>query len=239
MGDLAGKVAVVTGASRGIGRQVAVLLAQEGASVVLAARTEQDLALTADEIQSKGGDAFPVRTDITDENQVENLIERAISRYGRINFLCNSAGFGVFGSITESKTEDWDRMMDANLKGMYLCSKYGLVPMLERGKGHIVNVISIAARVPFKFASGYCASKFGALGFTKVLSEEVRDKGIRVTAVCPGATDTPFWDSIEEKPSREDMTPPERVAETVLFVLYQSEGITTDEIWMTPPLGIL
>jgi 3-oxoacyl-[acyl-carrier protein] reductase len=233
------RVAIVTGASKGIGKATAIKLAEAGASVVLAARGKAELQTAADEIIASGGDALVVPTDVTDESQAEKLILTAIQKYGKIDILVNNAGSGTFASVLESKISDWDQIIAVNLRAVYLCSKFALKFMLERGSGHIVNVISIAAKVAFKNASAYCTAKAGALHFTKVLAEEVRDKNIRVTAICPGSVDTPFWQQIDPKPDLALMLKPEHVAESILYVVNQPQGMVTDEITITPPLGIL
>lgn len=239
MQNLHGKVAIVTGASKGIGKATALKLAEAGANIVLAARGKADLQRAADEIKAFGGDSLIVPADVTDESQAENLILATIQKYGKIDILVNNAGSGTFASVLESKISDWDQIIAVNLRSVYLCSKFALKFMLERESGHIVNVISIAAKVAFKNASAYCTAKAGALHFTKVLAEEVRDKNIRVTAICPGSVDTPFWQQIDPKPDLALMLKPEHVAESILYVINQPQGMVTDEITITPPLGIL
>lgn len=241
MQNLHGKVAIVTGASKGIGKATALKLAGAGANIVLSARGKAALQSVADEIraQSYGGDTLVLPADVTDESQAENLILATIQKYGKIDILVNNAGSATFASVLESKISDWDQIIAVNLRSVYLCSKFALKFMLERGSGHIINVISIAAKVAFKNASAYCTAKAGALHFTKVLSEEVRDKNIRVTAICPGSVDTPFWHQIDPKPDLALMLKPEHVAEAILYVVSQPQGMVTDEITITPPMGIL
>jgi 3-oxoacyl-[acyl-carrier protein] reductase len=151
----------------------------------------------------------------------------------------NNAGTGAFETVVDSDPEVWTQVIASNLKSTYLCSKYVLPSMLARQSGQIINVLSIAAKVTFKASSAYCAAKAGALAFTKVLAEEVRSENIRVTAVSPGSVDTPFWANIEGHPDLNLMLKPEHVADTILFVATQPTGMVTDEIIVTPPLGIL
>ena len=233
------KVAIITGASRGIGRATALVFAQAGAKVVLASRTQHDLETAANLIRSDDGEALVVPTDVTQADAVEALVNRTLAVYDQIDILVNNAGIGVFEMVADSDPEVWTQVVASNLKSTYLCSKYVLPPMLARQSGQIINVLSIAAKVAFKASSAYCAAKAGALAFTKVLAEEVRGENIRVTAVSPGSVDTPFWDKIEGHPDQNLMLKPEHVAEAILFVATQPTGVVTDEIVVTPPLGIL
>ena len=233
------KITIITGASRGIGRATALAFGQAGAKVVLASRTQHDLETAANLIRADGGEALVVPTDVTQADAVETLVNRTLEAYGQIDILVNNAGIGVFETVADSDPEAWTQVVASNLKSTYLCSKYVLPSMLARQSGQIINVLSIAAKVAFKASSAYCAAKAGALAFTKVLAEEVRSENIRVTAVSPGSVDTPFWTEIEGHPDLNLMLKPEHVAETILFVATQPAGIVTDEIVVTPPLGIL
>jgi len=233
------KVAIITGASRGIGRATALAFARAGAKVVLAARTPSDLETVVNDIRANGGEVLAVPTDVTQANQVANLIHQTLEIYRQIDILVNNAGIGYFGMVVDFEEADWDSVIGSNLKSVYLCSKCVLKPMLERQSGQIINVLSIAAKVPFKASSAYCAAKAGALALTKVLSEEVRGQNIRVTAVSPGSIHTSFWDGIEGHPDFDLMLKPEHVAETILFVAKQPLGMVIEEITVTPPLGIL
>ena len=233
------KVAIITGASRGIGRATALVFARAGVKVVLASRTQHDLETAASLIRTDGGEALVVPTDVTRTEAVETLVNRTLDAYNQIDILVNNAGIGVFEMVADSDPEAWTQVVASNLKSTYLCSKYVLPSMLARQSGQIINVLSIAAKVAFKASSAYCAAKAGALAFTKVLAEEVRSENIRVTAVSPGSVDTPFWAKIEGHPDLNLMLKPEHVAETILFVATQPAGMVTDEIVVTPPLGIL
>lgn len=233
------KVAIITGASRGIGRETALAFARSGVKVVLAARTQHDLETVANLVDTEGDRALVVPTDVTQTEAVETLVNRTLATYGRIDILVNNAGIGIFEMVVDSDPEMWNQVVTSNLRSTYLCSKYVLPAMLERQSGHIINVLSVAAKVTFKASSAYCAAKAGALAFTRVLAEEVRGENIRVTAVSPGSVDTRFWDRIEEHPALNLMLKPEHVAETILLVAMQPAGMVTDEIVVTPPLGIL
>ncbi len=237
--NLHGQVAIVTGAGSGIGRATALALAQSGIRVVLAARTQQNLEVVAHDITTGGGTAVVVPTDVGEEAQVERLVARAQERFGRLDILVTGAGGASFGPLIESRTEDWDAMIAINLRGTYLCCKHALKLMLAQGRGHILNVLSIASQTALPGSAAYTASKFGALGLTKVMAAEVRAQGIKVTAVIPGAVDTPLWDKSGGDLDRRKMLSPADVAAAMLSVIAQPPSIYTDEIVLMPPLGIL
>ncbi len=236
---LARQVALVTGASGGIGRAIALAFAREGADMALAARTEETLKIVAREVEGQGRRALPLPTDVSDETQVQRLVDRAQGAFGRIDLLVTAAGVGAFAPIESSLLSDWEWMMTVNLRGTYLCCRAVLPVMRAQGGGSIINVLSLAAKRPIPQCSGYCASKFGALGFTLVLAEEARLDGIRVGALCPGATDTPFWDTVPNAPNRRAMLTPEEVAEAALFMATRSARTAVEEIVMGPATGLL
>jgi 3-oxoacyl-[acyl-carrier protein] reductase len=237
--NLHGQVAIVTGAGSGIGRATALALAQAGVSVVLAARTRQNLEVVARDVTATGGTVLVVPTDVGQETQVERLVTCTQERFGRLDILVTSAGGASFGPLIESRTEDWDFQMTVNLRGTYLCCKYALKVMLAQGRGHILNVLSIASQIALPGSAAYTASKFGALGLTKVMAAEVRAQGVKVTAVIPGAVDTPLWDKSGGDLDRRKMLSPSDVAAALLSVIAQPPSIYTDEIVLMPPLGIL
>jgi len=237
--SLRDQVAVITGAGSGIGRAVALSLARAGAKVALAARTKQNLDAVASEVTKSGGTAVVIPTDVGDESQVEALVAKTTSAFGHIDILVTSAGGAVFGPLIESRTEDWDAMININLRGTYLTCKYAVREMIPRGRGHILNVLSIASTHILPGSTGYTASKFGALGLTKVIAAEVRSLGIKVTAVIPGAVDTPLWDNSGSTLDRGKMLSSTDIANAMLGVITQPPGIHTDEIVLMPPLGVL
>ena len=237
--SLQDQVAIITGAGSGIGRAVALSLARAGAKVVLAARTKQNLDAAANEITKNGGTALVIPTDVGNEQQVEALVAKTKTAFGHIDILVTSAGGAVFGPLLESRTEDWDTMININLRGPYLCCKHVIREMIPRGRGHILNVLSIASTHILPGSTGYTASKFGALGLTKVIAAEVRSSGIKVTAVIPGAVDTPLWDNSGSTLDRGKMLSSNDVANAMLSIISQPPGIYTDEIVLMPPLGVL
>ena len=243
IGRLDGKVVVVTGASKGIGKATASAFAAAGAKVVLAARTRETLEQVADGLSvgavSNPDSILAVPTDVTDADAVQRLIERTLDVYQRVDILVNNAGIGHFGPVVDFAPDDWDTVLNSNLKAIYLCAKYALPSMLAQGGGQIINVLSIAAKVAFEASAAYCAAKAGALALTKVLASEVRQQNVRVTAVLPGSVHTPFWDDVPQHPDFDQMLKPEHVADTIISICQQPPGMVTEEIVVMPPLGIL
>lgn len=243
IGRLDGKVVVVTGASKGIGKATASAFAAVGAKVVLAARTRETLEQVARELSVEGvsnlDSILAVPTDVTDADAVQRLIERTLDVYQHVDILVNNAGIGHFGPVVDFAPGDWDTVLNSNLKAIYLCAKYALPSMLAQGGGQIINVLSIAAKVAFEASAAYCAAKAGALALTKVLASEVRQQDVRVTAVLPGSVHTPFWDDVPQHPDFDQMLKPEHVADTIISICQQPPGMVTEEIVVMPPLGIL
>ena len=237
--DLDGQVAIITGAGSGIGQATAEALAQAGVRVALAARTQTALDAVADTIRTAGGTALVVPTDVSDEAQIEQLVTRTHVEWGRLDILITSAGRASFGPLVESNTADWDSMMNTNLRATYLCAKHVLKIMLPQGSGHILNVLSMASHTALPGSAAYTASKFGALGLTKVMAAEVRSQGVKVTAVMPGSVNTPLWDKSGGDLDQNKMLSAPDVASAMLDVIAQPPGIYTDEIRLMPPLGIL
>ncbi|MEM7171022.1 MAG: SDR family oxidoreductase [Pseudomonadota bacterium] len=199
MVDLTGQVAIVTGASRGIGAATARELAQCGAAVVLAARDQEALAALAKDIQEKGGQALAMACDVSRYDGVQKLVDTAVETYGRLDILVNNAGvIEPIARLAQSDPADWDRAIDINLKGVY----YGLraaIPVMEKqGRGVVVNVSSGAASSALEGWSHYCASKAGALSLTRCAHKEVFDKGIRVVGLSPGTVATDMQVAIKQ-----------------------------------------
>ena len=237
--SIEGKVAIVTGASKGIGKAIAEVFAKSGVKVVLAARTRKVVEQVEADLKETGADVLAIPTDVTDDKAVQSLITETLDAYQKLDILINNAGAGVFGNVIDFDHTDWDTVINANLKGVFLCSKFALPHLIADGGGQIINVLSIAAKVAFPASGAYCAAKAGSLAFTKVLAAEVRQQNVRVTAVLPGSVETPFWDDIPEHPDFDKMLKPEHIADAILSVCQQPKGMVTEEIVVMPPLGIL
>jgi 3-oxoacyl-[acyl-carrier protein] reductase len=189
MGTLTGRVALVTGASRGIGRGVATALAADGATVIAAARGD-NAAEAASAIQAAGGQAEAVALDVTDPASVESVMADILSRHGRLDVLVNNAGVTRDNLLLRMKREDWDAVLLTNLTGAFVCAQAALKPMIKQRGGRIVNITSVVGQSGNAGQANYAASKAGLIGFTKALAQEVASRNITVNAVAPGLIDT-------------------------------------------------
>jgi NAD(P)-dependent dehydrogenase (short-subunit alcohol dehydrogenase family) len=194
MSDMKDKVALVTGASSGIGRATALAFARRGARVAVAARREDALMALAADIESHGGTATFIRTDVADAGDVERMVAHTVETFGRLDFAVNNAGIeGQLAGITELSETDWDQVLDVNLKGTFLSMKYESRAMLDAGHGGaIVNVGSVNSFLGYPTGAAYVASKHGLVGLTSSVSAELAPQGIRVNIVCPGMIETPM-----------------------------------------------
>ena len=201
--ELEGKVGLVTGGTSGIGRETAVLFAKAGAKVLVAGRREVEGNETIELIRAAGGDGLFVKTDVSKASEVDTLIHTAVEKFGRLDVAFNNAGIeGVWAPIIRQSEEDWDRTIDINLKGVWLCLKYEIRQMLKQGGGGaIVNMSSITGMVGAVGAAAYSASKHGVIGLTQTAALENAKSGIRINAVCPGFTETPMADRVFRVPA--------------------------------------
>jgi len=232
---LRGKVAVVTGASRGIGLAIAQGLADAGCQVALAARFRD--ARQIREIQRKLS-AFAQSCDIRDERSVSAFFAAVNERFGRVDVLVNNAGIGgPSRKVAQLSADDWRDIIETNLTGMFLATRAAL-PLMKRGAS-IVNNLSVSAKGVFPGMSAYNASKHGAAGFTNTLREELRQKGIRVIGLYPGATDTAIWEQFWPQAPRRHMMSPETIARAVVFALSLPPEATVEELVIAPTGGAL
>ena len=190
MKRLVGKVAVVTGAGRGIGRAVAMAFAAEGAIVVAANRNRDEGETVVADIVAAGGEAAFIPTDVCRPEDCERLVTEAESRFGRIDVLCNNAGVGVLRSVVDTTFEQYDHIMDTNVRGVFWLCKYAIPAMVERGAGSIINMASVAGFVGFENDAAYCTSKGALLMLTRQVALDYAAKGVRVNAICPGFIET-------------------------------------------------
>jgi 3-oxoacyl-[acyl-carrier protein] reductase len=237
--SLAGKVSLVTGASRGIGRAIAVALARDGATVVLAARDEGKLAEGVREIESHGGKATSLFLNVADPASVEEGIARMLERVGRIDHLVNNAGITRDNLLLRMKAEEWQDVITTNLSSVYYCTQAVLKPMLkQKSGGRIVNVTSVVGLMGNAGQSNYAASKAGIVGFTKSIAREIASRGITVNAVAPGFIETDMTHAMTDK-AREAVLGsvplgrvgrPEDIAAAVSFLVSESAGYITGQV---------
>jgi NAD(P)-dependent dehydrogenase (short-subunit alcohol dehydrogenase family) len=238
-GRVAGKVALVTGGSSGIGRATAQIFAREGAKVVVADVGVESGEETVRLIQAAGGEAVFIKTDVAQAADVEAMVKKAVDTYGRLDCAFNNAGIeGVVKPTVEYGEADWDRVLAINLKGVWLCMKYELQHMLKQGSGAIVNTASVAGLVGLSGFSAYVAAKHGVNGLTKTAALEYAKAGIRVNAVCPGAIRTPMFErGVRDNPGIEEqvvamepigrMAAPAEVGEAVVWLCSDAASFVT------------
>ncbi len=232
-------MAVITGAGRGIGRAIALAFAREGAFVVLAARSARELDQVAGEVEAGGGRALAVPTDVRQEPAVGALVRRTLSRFDRLDVLVNAAGVAAFAPVADAKPEAWDQTMAVNLRGAFLCCRAVLPVMMAQRHGTIINMGSVATSRTLPGSAAYTASKYGLLGLSRVLAEEMRPHGVRVGVLTAGAVDTPLWDAVPSPPDRTLMLRPEQVAEAALLMATVASNATLEELTLLPAGGIL
>jgi 3-oxoacyl-[acyl-carrier protein] reductase len=230
-----GAVAVVTGGSKGIGAAVAKGLAGLGMRVVVCGRTIALLDKTSREIQGAGGDCTPLACDVSQETSVERFAAEVIRRFGRVDVLVNNAGVGAFSTHLHAlEPKEWDRVMDTNLKGVYLMIRAFAPLMIERNDGHIVNISSLAGKNALPKGAAYAASKWGLNGLTYSVAEELREHNIRVAVVCPGSVNTELSPHVGKDPAR--MLQPSDVAHAVMMLVTQAPQSFASEILLRPTL---
>ena len=219
--ELKNKVAIVTGASTGIGRATSILFSAHGARVVLVSRSHDKLKEVGNTIRGMGNLCIAVTTDVRDPTQVDSMARKALQEYGAIDILVNNAGVGIWGPLAESSMSDWDYIINTNLKGTFLCTRSVVPIMASQNRGFIINVASQAGKRGMPNLAIYCASKFGIIGLSESLKKELCPHGIRVFYICPGYVNTDFFtNSNFVKPSNiRRMVEPEDVARDILMLI--------------------
>lgn len=242
-GKLDGKVAVVTGASSGIGEATAEALAAEGAAVVVAARREDRLSGLVERIEGNGGRALAVSCDVTDEEQAHGLIRRAVEELGHIDILVNNAGVMLLSTVGKGLSDQWRQMFEVNVMGLLYTTDAAIGHMKERGSGHLVNVSSVAGRKVTRDSSGvYAGTKFAVNAISEGLRQELLADGIRVSIVEPGAVDTELPDHITDEDARDSLSgilqierlQAEDIANAIAYAVTQPERVSVNEILIRP-----
>ncbi len=230
--DLTNQVALVTGAGRGIGRSISVALAGAGAHVFLCARSKNQIEKVKEDIESNGGTATAVPTDISFENELISLYQMVKGQRGRLDIVINNAGIGIWGKLADFPIEDFDKMVNVNLRSMYISCQQAVKMMIPARSGFIINISSVVGFKGYVNQSGYTATKHGVMGLTKSLSAEVQEHGICVSAILPGGVDTDFIGEARPDLDRSVLISPGDIANTVLFLLSLSGTAMVDQIYI-------
>ncbi len=229
---LQGNVAIVTGAGRGIGRSIALALGQAGAAVALAARTEAELRKVQGTIETLGGRACTLPTDVSQEQDVIALVQDTITHFGHLDILINNAGIGIYGPLVETTTEQWDRIMAVNARGPFLLCREAIPYLKQREHPFIINITSVVGIKGYVNQAAYSASKHAVMGMTKALAKEVQADGIRVHAICPGGVDTEMVSRARPDLDRSVLMQPEEIADVVLFLLTRRGNAVMDAVYL-------
>jgi len=238
MFDLTGKVALVTGAQRGMGRSHALVLARQGAKMVVTDTNQEECQLVVDEIKSAGGEAVAFKMDVSSKADIDAVFDEIIKQFGRLDILINNAGIHINKSALEMTEEEWDRTIDINLKGEFLCAQRAAKEMAKNKWGRIINIASIASGgvgIGFSGAAHYAASKGGIIGMTESMAVEWSELGITVNAIGPGAIETPMIQPITEELTKEidvrvplkRIGRPEEVSAAVVFLASEEASYVT------------
>lgn len=224
--SLAGQTALVTGGSKGIGRAICLALAKEGANIIIAARNENEIKETMDKLKEMGSKSLAIQADVRSEEDVRRLISMTIDKCGKLDILINNAGVAYKKRLEETTLEEYEKIIDTNLKGVFLCTKYAIPYIRGSKNGKIINISSVGGLHGLPDFSVYCASKFGVNGITESIASELEGE-IKVYAVCPGAVDTDMYRSLF---SNIPPLKPEHIAEKVLELASPDSKVTSGKI---------
>jgi len=238
MFSLAGKVALVTGASQGIGRETALVLAESGANVAIAARNEQKLTTLAEEITGRGSAALVVKMDVADAEQVKAGFKLVLEKFAKLDILVNNAAVTRDGLAMRMKQEDWETVIRTNLTGAHLCTQQALPTMMRARAGRIINIASVVARMGNAGQANYVAAKAGLIGLTKAIAMEIASRNVTVNAVAPGFIETPMTDVLSDKVKEElkeriplgRMGTARDVAAAIVFLASDEAGYITGHV---------
>lgn len=230
--DLDGRTAIVTGAGRGIGRAIALSLAHHGANVAIVARSETDLAEARRTIEEVGRRCCVISADLTDASACSRAVATAVADLGAPDILVNNVGAATFKPVWAYTADELDWHYNVNYRSMHVCTVEALAHMMPRRRGVIVNIASSSGKKPYRHQGPYCAMKAAVIALTRVLALELRDYGIRVHVVCPGAVDTAMADAVHPERDRTGWIQPDDVAQVVLDLLALPDRLTVDEVVM-------
>jgi short-subunit dehydrogenase len=233
------KVVWITGASTGIGKEIANEFSKAGHIVVVSARRKSRLVRIVSEIKYADREAAAFVCNVMSERSIQITSKRIREKYGSIDLLINNAGVTVFKSFMETKTLDYDSVIDTNLRGSFLCIKSVLPQMIKKKKGHIINILSVAANTAFENSAVYAASKAGLLAMSNSLREEVRRYNIKISNILPGAVETPMWDSKSRQRYKNRMMSPVDIAKITLNVFQQPRKVLIEDVIVRPVKGDL
>ena len=220
---------LVTGASSGIGKYLAIELAKNNFNIILTSRAKHKLESTAEEVKQAGSTCHCISADLSDKDSIKELYDQTL-KIGFVDTVVNNAGFGKFDKLQDVSADDWDAQISVNLSAPFLITKLFSEPMIKNKRGMFVYINSVAGKKAYPFSSAYVSSKFGLRGFTRSIREEFRDYGIKVVSVHPGAVDTGFWDKLDVDFPRHEMMSSQNVAKTISHAITVPENIVLEEI---------